>query len=203
MAGAGIPAETIVSGQDADPQELGDVIFRAFEELAPCLYLVPDPVMAKEILPRTLTLDVVDAQRDGAVYTTENRRAVALWVPKSGEPEPEPGRDERVVAAAGAFAGNFEIYHRLVARHYPLGRAYHYLWIAAVDPGSQRRGLGTRLLAAHHDRLDELGMPAYLEAASPRLCTFYRRLGYTEIGEAITLPDGSASIYPMWREPRR
>ena len=208
MAGAKTGAETIVDGSTADAIELGRTIYLAFKDLAPSRVLVPDPVMAAAILPRTFALDVSDAQRDGIVYTTDGLRAAALWMPRSGdlepepEPEPEPVPDMRLREAAGSYAANFEAFYQTLSARHPTGRAYHHLWIVAVHPDLQGRRLGTRILTAHHDYLDENAIPAYLEAASSRLRESYRRLGYEDLDGPIILADGTTPMYPMWREPR-
>ena len=51
----------------------------------------------------------------------------------------------------------------------------------------------------HHAWLDANGMPAYLEASSPRSRDLYAKHGYLA-GEPFRVPDGTP-FWPMWREP--
>ena len=57
------------------------------------------------------------------------------------------------------------------------------------------------LLAENLARIDELGMPAYLESSNPKNVARYERLGFERIGE-FTTPDASRAVATMWREPR-
>jgi predicted N-acetyltransferase YhbS len=78
---------------------------------------------------------------------------------------------------------------------------HHYLAFLAVRPSRQCRGIGSALLDRHHARLDDAGVPAYLEANHPRNRELYLRHGYRDRAE-IQLPDGGPAVWPMWREPR-
>ncbi len=68
----------------------------------------------------------------------------------------------------------------------------------AVDPRRQRQGLGSALLAAHHRRLGQRNLPAYLAATTLRNRRFYRRHGYTT-GPSMALPDSGPILWRMWR----
>jgi GNAT superfamily N-acetyltransferase len=71
----------------------------------------------------------------------------------------------------------------------------------AVRPDRQGQGTGTALLRAYLDHLDQVAMPSYLEAASPRSRAIYLRHGYADHGPPIRLSDDGPCMYPMWREP--
>jgi ribosomal protein S18 acetylase RimI-like enzyme len=52
-----------------------------------------------------------------------------------------------------------------------------------VHPESQRRGAGTRLLAAARDAFPDLGrVRLEVEAQNPKGRAFYAKLGYAEVG---------------------
>jgi GNAT superfamily N-acetyltransferase len=194
-------AVTVVSGQSANPRTLGRTIAWAFFDLAPSHYLVPDPRTRAVVFPESFALDVEDTQQYGTVYTIEGLQAVALWMGHSGLDEPlEP--DPRLDRVAGRHAPRFRDFYATLHQRHPTGRPFHHLMILAVAREHQGQGIGTRLLTAHHDYLDAIGMPGYLEAASPRLREIYRRFGYEEHGDPIILPDGVTPMYPMLREPR-
>ena len=65
-----------------------------------------------------------------------------------------------------------------------------YLWILAVDPASQRGGVGRALLA---HVFDEAEAPVYLETANPANVPYYASAGFEEVGRA-DLPRGAT----MW-----
>ena len=72
-----------------------------------------------------------------------------------------------------------------------------YLWFLASAPRFQGSGVGRALLAELHAETDELGVPTYLETATPSNVGFYERDGYAIVGE-IEMPSGPT----MWRMER-
>jgi RimJ/RimL family protein N-acetyltransferase len=74
-----------------------------------------------------------------------------------------------------------------------------YLPVVGVDPPAQGKGLGTALLQPILRRCDQEGVPAYLEATSPRSRACYERNGFEVTGE-LRFPDGPP-LWLMWREP--
>ena len=65
-----------------------------------------------------------------------------------------------------------------------------YLWFLAVDPKSQRGGVGRSLLARVYEDAEA---PVYLDTANPDNVPYYASNGYEEIGKA----DGPRSA-TMW-----
>lgn len=57
------------------------------------------------------------------------------------------------------------------------------------------------LLAENLARIDEEGMPAYLESSNPDNDERYERVGFRRVGEFST-PDRSRTVATMWREAR-
>ena len=58
------------------------------------------------------------------------------------------------------------------------------------------------LLADNLSRVDQLGLPAYLESTNPANLERYRSVGFEPCGE-FALPEGGPVVTTMWREPRR
>ncbi len=79
-------------------------------------------------------------------------------------------------------------------------QSHYYLPIIGVAPAWQGKGLGTALLAPVLRRCDSEGMPAYLEASTPRSRACYERSGFVTTGE-MSVGD-SPPMWPMWREPQ-
>jgi GNAT superfamily N-acetyltransferase len=67
-----------------------------------------------------------------------------------------------------------------------------------VVGGRQGAGLGSALLRHRLARADADGLPAYLEASSPRSRALYLRHGFEDLGEPVRVAD-SPPLYPMWR----
>jgi GNAT superfamily N-acetyltransferase len=84
---------------------------------------------------------------------------------------------------------------RMESRH--MREPHVYLPYIGVIPACQGRGMGEALFAPILDECDASGLPAYLEASSPRSAVLYRRLGF-ETTEIIT-PFGSPPIELMRR----
>lgn len=82
-------------------------------------------------------------------------------------------------------------------------RAHHvshphmYLWFIGVDPGYHGSGVGRALLADLHAEADSIGVPTFLETATPQNVSFYEGGGYEVLGE-IAMPSGPR----MWRMER-
>src|SRR4029079_14902841 len=94
-----------------------------------------------------------------------------------------------------ARLGQFD---ELMREHHP-DESHWYLGVIATRPERQGQGLGTELLHASLARVDEQGLPAYLESSNPRNVSLYLRHGFVAIGE-IEL-DGGPSLTKMWRDP--
>lgn len=72
-----------------------------------------------------------------------------------------------------------------------------YLPYIGVIPASQGEGIGTALLTPVLDDCDAAGLPAYLEASSPRSAALYARLGFETV--EVIRPFGSPPIELMRR----
>jgi GNAT superfamily N-acetyltransferase len=150
---------------------------------------------------------------EGRIDLVEDGTACALWLPvPAAAPAAEPAESAGAADAAGDEAetlrqevdpenGRVELIARLMAEAHPADRAHEYLWMIGVVPGHQGRGLGTALIRPVLERCDREGLPAYLEASSPRSVPLYERLGFAVLDRTLDLPDGPR-MWPMWREPR-
>lgn len=72
-----------------------------------------------------------------------------------------------------------------------------YLTMLAADPASQGRGLGSALLRHGLARADAAGVPAYLEASSPRNEALYARHGFVALARPVMA--NGVSLVPMAR----
>jgi GNAT superfamily N-acetyltransferase len=214
--GAAAAGGVVRAGQ-ADIEVLSQVIADAFFPLAPCQWLIPDPVARREIFPSYFRMYVEHAMTDGIVHTTPGRDAAALWIPLGPQPpDPPGGYHQQLAQITGPWAERFTAFDaELDARHLT-GTAHHHLAILAVRPGGQGHGTGTALLDGHHAVLDQQGITAYLEASDERTRSLYLGHGYSDHGTSpIDLHDGllaasqalgrpacPARMFPMIRSPR-
>lgn len=192
----------VVTASPADADTLSHLIADAFFNLPPSRWLIPDKPARRHIFPRYFRIIVEHALASGTIYTTPGRSAAALWLQISpGGPVPPDGYSNQLAAVTGEWIDRFAAFDAVLGHRHPVGIAHHHLAILAVRPSQQGQGAGSTLLRAFHQQLDDAsGMPAYLEAASPRTRDLYLRHGYTDLGSPIQLPGGPA-MYPMLREP--
>jgi GNAT superfamily N-acetyltransferase len=192
----------IVRAEPRDAEVLARVVYNAFQNIAPCVWLFPNDEDRQKYLPALLRMDVEEALEGGLVYTIEDRSAAALWYVHHGGPfKADPGHDARVVEAVGPeHAARIRAFGACTGAVRP-AEPHDYLFIAAVDPAKQRQGIGSRLLAACHRELAQAGRPAYLEASDEGTRSVYLGLGYADTeGPGIVLPGPEKTrLYPMLR----
>lgn len=135
----------------------------------------------------------------GTADSIDDCSGVALWLAPTVEPDeeamgaileeavPEGRRDE--VFAQAAQMGEF----------HPT-QPHWYLPLVGVDLPKVGRGYGSCLLRHALERVDQEGLPAYLEATSPLNRALYARHGFEDMG--VIQVGGSPPLWPMLREPQ-
>ena len=76
---------------------------------------------------------------------------------------------------------------------------HFYLAFIAVSPEFQAAGLGSRILKATLEKIDALGMSAYVENSRERNTLFYQRAGF--VAQSNISPEGAPPLLAMWRKP--
>ncbi|GIH15381.1 GNAT family N-acetyltransferase [Rugosimonospora africana] len=194
------------STRAADPAQavaLAQLIADAFHDLPVCQWLVPDPDERRRVLPADFHILVRHALEHGTVVTSGGLDAVAVWYSGAPDAVPDiPDYDARVARACDPYTERFQLLDEAMHAAHPDGPPHEHLAFLAVRPGAQGRGLGSALLRRRHRVLDERGVPAYLEASSPRSRQLYLRHGYLDIGEPFATKGGpDPTMWPMWRDP--
>jgi len=83
-------------------------------------------------------------------------------------------------------------------KNHPYERHY-YLAFIAVAPRFQGVGLGSAILEASLARIDEMGLPAYLENSNPKNTPLYERNGF--VTRKNIAPADYPPLFSMWRAP--
>ena len=123
----------------------------------------------------------------------------AVWLaPGTSLPDEEAGEILGRSVAEHHQADAFSLLERMDEQH-PT-EPHWYLPFIGVDPGRQGRGHGSALLRIGLARCDRDGLPAYLEASSPRNRALYERHGFETVAE-IRVAD-SPPLWPMRRPAR-
>jgi GNAT superfamily N-acetyltransferase len=141
----------------------------------------------------------------GSIRMTDDGGAAALWIPP-GEPELGAEDEARVESMlrelVGAHADDvLTLLERFEANH-PQHRPHYYLSLLGTHPDHRGRGKGMGLLADNLARIDELGLPTYLESSNPVNDQRYERLGFVRVGE-FSAPGDGPTVACMWCEPRQ
>jgi GNAT superfamily N-acetyltransferase len=193
----------IIRGRRTDMVVLSQVIASTFHDLPLSRWLIGDEAARHEVFPGYFMIFVEHALATGIVHTTPERTAVALWLPVGDNgPQPPDWYDVQLAGVTGQWIRRFVLFDAELDRHHLAGIAHHHLAILAVHPDHHNQGLGTALLSAHHTSLDKSGVPAYLEASSPRSRDLYLRHGYTPLpGAPFHLPEDGPPLWPMVRPP--
>ncbi|MDT7788161.1 MAG: hypothetical protein QOF58_6580 [Pseudonocardiales bacterium] len=184
--------------------DVAELLASAFVDLPQAQWLVADADERFGPMREHFGLTIEYALRHGHIDIRSDRRAVAVWAhaPDGYLPEPEPDYAARLKQGTGKHYEMFETFDSTLTAHHLPGVGFHHLMCIGVPPEFQGHGYGTQLLDLHHGRLDEMAMPASLEAATLRNVTQYQRHGYTSCG-TYHLPLDGPAMHRMWREPRR
>lgn len=83
------------------------------------------------------------------------------------------------------------------------GPRHAYLWIVGTRPDAQRKGLGGRVMREMVRKLDEEGMPAYLESFKEKNLAFYERHGFKVLRRVDIDDEECPPIWAMWRSPKK
>ena len=136
---------------------------------------------------------------NGTADSIDECGGVALWLP------PGVASDDETMGSIAAEAVPADEQEEVFGFLDKMGE-YHptephwYLPLIGVDVSKRGRGYGSTLLRHALERCDRDGLPAYLEATSPRSKPLYERHGFEELG---MIQEGSSPpLWPMQRAPR-
>jgi GNAT superfamily N-acetyltransferase len=181
---------------------LARLIAESFAPLPVCQWLVEDEATRIDALAGQFEIIVEHAIAHGDVYVVGAEAApsgVAVWFPPHEIPD-MPDYDKRLAAVAGPYTSRFAELDAAMHSAHPDGPAHAYLAFMAVRGPERDHGIGAALLEKHHRKLDEAGVPAYLEASGLRSRQLYLRHQYVDHGSAYG-PAGINEFRPMWRDP--
>ncbi len=136
----------------------------------------------------------------GSAYIADEGKAAALWIPPGLESDDSAIGEilganvpAEIQDDAKAMFAEMDAYH-------PHDAPCWFLPMIAADPAWLGQGLGGALMKHALRRVDEDGLPAYLESSNPRNISLYRRHGFEVLGE---IQHGSSPIVtPMLRPAR-
>jgi GNAT superfamily N-acetyltransferase len=186
-----------------DTRRLARVLARAFADDPVSAWFLPDDSDRLERLERMYQLIFLpDALGHDECYTTGDRAGAALWTPP-GQGKLSLMENLRLMPTIARIWGRGTpralrgLSH--MESNYPEKPHYHLVFLG-VEPEEQGQGIGSRLMRPTLRRFDREGMPAYLEASTPRNRALYLRHGF-EVLDEMRLPGDGPPLWRMWREP--
>lgn len=187
----------------SDLPELSRTLTSAFLLDPVIAWFFEDVEKRAERISRMMAFSVETGLGRGHVYTTQNRRAVAIWSPPDVPMfDARAGASfamllrELIGANADARLTGFAKMEEVHPRD-----PHFYLFSLGTHVEYQGQGLGAEVVAPVLDICDTQGLPAYLESSNPRNIPFYQRHGFELRGEII-LAEGAPPLNTMWRDPR-
>jgi GNAT superfamily N-acetyltransferase len=206
----GVPIRPLPDGSDirkvtaADLPRVVEGLARSFHEDPVFTWIIRDDSSRVRRLERGFDLfarRIWSPQDEG--YTTDRLSGGAFWMPPDTW-HLSVAAQLRLLPAMAVIATRdlprlLRVLNAIEAKH-PHDRHY-YLPLIGIAPEWQGRGFGSALLRPMLERCDGEGVPAYLEATSPRNRALYERNGF-DVVEEMRVKD-SPPLWRMWREPRR
>ena len=178
---------------------------RAFHDDPYFVYVLPDEVRRAAAVRRIMGMFVDIALPGGHVYTTPGAPVgVAAFVP--------PGHAVGLLAALaptlrrGLRVGPGTLVQLLrsmgeLEPWHPVGPHWH-LFVLGVDPEFQGRGIPAALMAGVLARVDQEGLPVYLETMRASNVDYYARFGFAPRGNFRCFGGAGPEAFTMIRVPR-
>ena len=139
--------------------------------------------LMRVLLRNSPSLRVFGVQRSGSLLGV-------LASAETGRCRPTFGARARLLGRASTFgpaaASRLLEWNTAWASHDPAEPHVH-LGPVSVDRGLRGQGIGGLMMRPHVEELDAAGAVGYLETDRPTAVGFYRRFGYTVVGEAEIL----------------
>ena len=183
------------------------VLTGAFQNYPLLNYYYPDELTKKRIAHYFLSLAVFSGIRYGEIYaTSHNLEGVAVWIPSDKYPmtfwRMLRSVPLSVIFGLGRYGGN-KMRHlsgHIDAVHQRLAPFKHwFLQAVGVEPRSQGKGYASKLIRPMLTRIDEEGLPCYLETLDEHNVPLYEHLGFKVVDKA-TVPQTSLTNWAMLRE---
>jgi GNAT superfamily N-acetyltransferase len=185
---------------DEDVEALVAVLVSAFYDDPGWAWGFPNPALRRAQQGWFWRLCVEAAMPHGWVWQTSNGASAAVWVPPGESDMSDETFEPLARAALGVDADRLlRTVERFEAAH-PVDEPHFYLSLLGTHVAQWGHGYGFALLADNLRRIDETGMPCYLESSNAANVPHYEKFGFAVRG-SFAMPDGGPDIVTMWRDP--
>jgi len=182
-------------------------LIRSFWNHPPLQYYFTDEVERERIAPHFFSLSVFNGIRYGEVHaTSQDLEGIAIWLPSDNYPITSWRLLRSVplseILSFGIFGGSRmrDLGQYLDAVHSRLAPFKHwFLQAIGVDPQFQGRGYASKLLRPMLSRINEEGLPCYLETLEEQNVPLYEHFGFQVIEES-SVPDTTLTNWAMLRD---
>jgi len=199
--------DNLVRLNKAQAKPAAEVLSRAFQNYPLLRYYFPDELKRRKMASFFVSVPVYYGLRYGEVYATSTGlEGIAVWLPSENCPMAVwkilRSVPMSVLFGFGRYGGSKmrrmdayidEIHKRLVP--YP----HWFLQAVGVDPRYKGQGYASRLLKPMLARIDEEGLPCYLETHDESNVSLYEHFGFTVI-EKSTIPETNLTNWAMLRK---
>lgn len=182
-------------------------LLRAFAKYPLKQYYYPDELKRNKIAGVMFSFALYSGLRFGEMYAvSSDLEGIAIWYPPHKYPL-TAGQMFRSVPLSVffRFARHSGIRMKPVgdfldaAQHRLAPEPHWYLAVIGVEPHSQGKGCAGRLIRPMLARLDEAGLPCYLETLDEKNVAVYRHFGFEVIEEAA-IPGTPVTSWAMLRK---
>ena len=182
--------------QASDAQQVFASVTSAFVADPPARWMYPDDRQYERFFPTFVEAFGGAAIARGTAAVAKGGSGAALWFPPGTTPDEDALAALLEKSIADTEKQNaFAVFDEM-ARQHP-EEPHWYLPLIGVVPGQQGHGYGSALLDHGLAQCDREGLPAYLEATSPRSVPLYERHGFRLVGEIRI--GRCPPIFPMLR----
>jgi len=199
--------------QKNDVRRVAEMLGRAFYDDPLTLYAYSDGERESGSLLYFFQFPIRYCLRYGEGYApTPEIEGVALWLPSNKYPITF-WRTLRTASLWFMFKTMGKIGSARIKRMAYIGKhideahkrlapfEHMYLWILGIDPEHQGKGYASKLLRPMFDRMDEDGIPCYLDTLTEKNVAMYEHLGF-KVLEKIDIADTDITSWALLREPR-
>ena len=194
----------------AQVKPAAEVLSRAFQNYPLLQYYFHDKfhdeLERKKIALYFVSFAIFSGIRYGEIYATSpNLEGVAIWFPSDNYPvtiwKLVRSVPLSVIFGFSRYGGGRmrQLGEYLEAVHQRLAPFGHwFLQVIGVDPQFQGKGYAGKLLKPMLARIDEEGLPCYLETFDEHNVSFYEHFGFAVI-EKSTIPETNFTNWAMLR----
>jgi ribosomal protein S18 acetylase RimI-like enzyme len=184
-----------------------EMLARAFNDDAFFKKLVPDPEKRLAKAAHLFAFNLKIGIKYGEVYTTSsNLEGITMWMPPEGD-NISLWRAIRCGVIPLVFRVGFGLMRKMNAadaygervRKRLTPKRYWYLAVLGVDPDHQGKGHASAMMKPMLKRIDDEGLPCYLETDGEKNISMYQHFGFKHL-EHIHVPEHDIEMDAMFKE---